>query len=139
MSVVGNFQYQNHDRGGVPVHPGHAVQPRHYAGEEEINDEATEMSQAETLAHREQGVTELARQLTRQSTRMPENPFNYQEGSDLDPFAANFDARKYTRALAKLSQGAGVGRLSGVSYKNLSVHGFGTDAGESSAEVDALR
>jgi ATP-binding cassette subfamily G (WHITE) protein 2 (PDR) len=129
--MVGDFQYQNHDRNGVPVQLGRPL-TRHYDDNDEaINDPAADMSPAETVQQRSEAIGELARQLSRHTTRGPENVFDYQEGSDLDPFSGNFDARKYTKALGQMSKGQGVERLSGVSYKDMSVHGFGSDAGKS--------
>jgi len=130
MSIVGNFQVQNPDRDGVPVRLSRPLTNHNQEYDERTGDNAPELSQAETMAQREQGVAELARQLTRQSTRYPDNIFDYQEGSDLDPFSENFNAKKYTKGLAKMSQGAGVERLAGIAYRNMSVHGFGSDAGE---------
>jgi len=130
MSIVGNFQVQNHDRDGMPVQLQRPLTNHHQEYDEQTGDNTQELSPAQTMAQREQGITELARQLTRQSTRYPDNIFDYQEGSDLDPFSENFNARKYTKGLGKMSQGAGVERLAGIAYKNMSVHGFGSDAGE---------
>jgi ATP-binding cassette subfamily G (WHITE) protein 2 (PDR) len=111
---------------------------------------------ADTMITREQEVTELARQLSRRSSIHqrpasplnlvrqltgrsnatvvqdvpPEKLFKYESGSDLDPFSPNFNARKYVKGMAGLSEEAGVQRQAGVSYKNMSVHGFGSDAGK---------
>jgi ATP-binding cassette subfamily G (WHITE) protein 2 (PDR) len=54
------------------------------------------------------------------------NPFDYEEGSDLDPYSSNFSARKYVRSLATLGKGSE--RLSGIAFKNLSVSGLQSDA-----------
>lgn len=130
MSVVGNFQYQNHDRDAVPVQLGRPLTNHHHEFDEQNQDPAAEMSAAETVQQRSNAIGELARQMSRQYSRQPTNLFDYEEGSDLDPFSGNFDARKYTKTLAQMSSGAGYEKLSGVSYKNMSVHGFGSDAGE---------
>ena len=80
---------------------------------------------------RREEVTHLARTLTRQSSRHDPNHnlFDYQKDSYLDPYSPNFDARKYTKTLAKIGRETAPGRTSGISYKNLSVHGYGSDAG----------
>jgi ATP-binding cassette subfamily G (WHITE) protein 2 (PDR) len=62
------------------------------------------------------------------------NLFDYEEGSDLDPFSNNFDAPKWTRQLASMREEGAPGRKAGLAYKNMSVHGFGSDAGESSLQ-----
>lgn len=121
----------------------------------EKNDNYPLESPSEAIAHRSSEVGQLARQMSRQSqlsrtasrqqgvvpriskqlsrrdsVAVPsDNLFEYEEGGELDPFSGNFNARKYTRSLAALSGGAD--RKSGISYRNLSVHGFGSDAGES--------
>lgn len=107
----------------------------------------------EAIITREQEITTLARQISRRSNQPPSSPLNlvrqltgrsnatvytdtpeklfkYEEGSDLDPFSSNFNARKYVKGMAGLSEEAGVQRSAGVSYNNMSVHGFGSDAGE---------
>jgi ATP-binding cassette subfamily G (WHITE) protein 2 (PDR) len=131
MSVVGNFQYQNHDRDAVPVQLGRQISRAPV--DESVNDEALPMTAQETSTMRGQEISQLARQLTSQSARAPHDAnalFNYQEGSDLDPFSSNFNAKKYVKGMSQLSSGAGVQRLSGVSYSDMSVHGFGSDSGE---------
>ena len=83
---------------------------------------------------RAESITGLARQLTRQSTRTAntgEDLFNYRQGSDLDPFSENFNAKKYVKGIQALLDATGTERLSGLSWSNLSVHGYGSDAGES--------
>lgn len=74
-------------------------------------------------------ITELARTATRQSTATGTDMFAYQPGSDLDPYSPAFDAEKWTRGLSKLNREAGSGYTSGIAYRNLSVHGFGSDSG----------
>lgn len=128
MSIVGNFQYRDLDRDGMPVQ--RVPTRRNEECDEPVGNDDIGLSRAETLAQRENGVAELARQFTRQSSRHADNVFDYQEGSDLDPFSENFNARKYTKELGRLAQGAGVNRLAGIAYKNMSVHGYGSDSGE---------
>lgn len=56
--------------------------------------------------------------------------FNYEPGSDLDPYAEHFNIHKWTRAMTSHMAAANDSRVSGIAYHNLSVHGFGSDAGE---------
>jgi hypothetical protein len=59
------------------------------------------------------------------------NLFDYEEGSDLDPYSDSFNAKKWTRQMAAIREEGAPGRQAGLAYKNMSVHGFGSDAGES--------
>ncbi|WWD22190.1 hypothetical protein CI109_106681 [Kwoniella shandongensis] len=54
--------------------------------------------------------------------------FHYEQGSDLDPFSESFDAKKWTRLLMTAVKEHGPVRRSGISFRNLGVHGFGSDA-----------
>ena len=75
-------------------------------------------------------ITQLARHLSTQPDTG--DMFNYEKGSILDPFAEKFDARVWMSRFASLDDWSGVqGRKSGISFKNLTVFGYGTDAGES--------
>ena len=56
--------------------------------------------------------------------------FDYEPGSVLDPFSPTFDARRWTKSLAKLGNEETPSRIAGISYRNMSVHGYGSDAGE---------
>jgi hypothetical protein len=97
----------------------------------------------------EQGITQLARQMSRQVSRSPTtgtgtgtagqgagraNVFDYESGSDLDPYSKTFDAKKWVRSLqAVAEEDEGTQRrTSGVAFKGMGVHGFGSDAGTSS-------
>ncbi|ODN86312.1 ATP-binding cassette, subfamily G (WHITE), member 2, PDR [Cryptococcus wingfieldii CBS 7118] len=102
----------------------------------------------QTHQEREQELHHLARTLSRSSVRSPtanaphrtltrdtvyENPesvFDYEKGSDLDPFSDKFDAKKWTRMVFQASQGSQPTRQAGLSFKNMSVHGYGSDAGK---------
>lgn len=99
--------------------------------EEEVTNLARQLSRRSSVAPQQNNG--LVRQLTGRSSVAPppEKLFNYEEDSDLDPFSNNFNAKKYVKGMAGLSEEAGVQRLAGVSYKNMAVHGFGSDAGES--------
>ncbi|KAK8846877.1 hypothetical protein IAR55_005967 [Kwoniella newhampshirensis] len=57
-----------------------------------------------------------------------EQLFSYEQGSELDPFSDKFDAKKWTRLLMRAAKEAGPQRKSGISFRNMGVHGFGSDA-----------
>lgn len=75
-------------------------------------------------------VGQLARYLSTQSTAAGGNLFEYEKGSHLDPFSDSFDVKLWTRKFASLEDW-GQPRASGVSFEDMSVFGFGTDAGMS--------
>ncbi|OCF39347.1 ATP-binding cassette transporter [Kwoniella heveanensis CBS 569] len=95
-----------------------------------------------TNAERHEEVAHLARQLTQVSMRgrrdtqtqgqgahpNAEDLFNYEPDSELDPFSKNFDARRWVREMSVLSTDTLPRRTAGIAYKNMSVHGFGSDA-----------
>jgi ATP-binding cassette subfamily G (WHITE) protein 2 (PDR) len=148
MSVVGGFGFSNYDKtsrdGGAPA------QRRQDGTLLTDTDEKEEFFTP--MEKRQEEVAELARQVTRQSlTRQTTNgsqsqnilgrvlsrvsshtegvnPVEYEPGSDMDPYSDNFNIRKWTRNAVKGSDGTG--RSSGLSFKNLSVFGYGSDAGE---------
>ena len=97
----------------------------HTAFEEEKN--ISESSEDET-----EQIKTLARQMTRASTysNVDANPWEYEEGSVLDPNSPNFRARAFTKSMLKLLQEEGeerhLARTAGFSFRNLSAHGFGT-------------
>ena len=121
--------------------------------EDEATSEQEYIEPASRLERREK-VTQLAQQLTRppvsqlntakdlspeQSDRSLSRAstitladtklFEYEQGSDLDPFSSTFDARRWTKSLAKLGNEEAPTRIAGISYRNMSVHGYGSDAG----------
>jgi hypothetical protein len=100
------------------------------SGASDQDQSSTPMSMNETLHSRTQHVTSLARHMSRRSDTQG-NLFDYEEGSDLDPFSTNFNAQKWTRRMAAVTQEGAPGRKAGLAYKNMSVHGFGSDAGKS--------
>ncbi|OCK80389.1 putative multidrug resistance ABC transporter [Lepidopterella palustris CBS 459.81] len=95
----------------------------------EGSDEGYEDSEDE---RRELQVTALARRLTEHSTYSINgntNPFNAEPNSSLDPNGPNFSARHWAKAMLQMhtrDEHAFPLRTAGVSFKNLSVHGFGT-------------
>ena len=95
----------------------------------EIGHLARQMSHTSQLsrqASRQQGRPGLTQQISRATSNAVENPFDFEEGGELDPFSSKFNARKYVRSLATLGKGSE--RLSGIAYKNLSVSGLQSDA-----------
>lgn len=87
----------------------------------------------EDMADRE--VTRLAQQLARQSTHFSisddlENPFLFtKEGSSLNPHSPNFRSRDWMKNLLALTTRDPERypqRAAGMSFRNLSVHGFGS-------------
>lgn len=78
-------------------------------------------------------VTELARQVTRQSTKSHpdgggKNPFLFEPGSPLDPSSPNFNARAYVRAMLDIQHQDPerfAPRSSGIAFKNLNAYGYG--------------
>ncbi|KAF1938793.1 ABC transporter CDR4 [Clathrospora elynae] len=86
---------------------------------------------AET-ARREEAVHQLARRLTSQSHNsiLHQNPFNAPANSALDPNGEHFNARAWTKAMLNLQlqdENAAPTRTAGVSFRDLNVHGFGSD------------
>ncbi|WVO17570.1 hypothetical protein L204_105267 [Cryptococcus depauperatus] len=85
---------------------------------------------------RDRQINQLARQLTEtsfaggQAAKDTGNIFSYRENSDLDPLSTNFNAKKWTRLMLQASQKSAPTRKAGLAYSNLSVHGFGSDAGK---------
>lgn len=97
------------------------------------NSEAVSLDDdAASNERREDAVHQLARRYTEQSvystTHM--NPFNAQAGSSLDPHGEHFNARAWAKAMLNTTledPNAPPPRTAGVSFRNLNVHGFGSD------------
>lgn len=86
-----------------------------------------------TTAEREAAISSLARQLTRDTqTGQTVNVFAPGRSDDLDPSSSNFDPKKWVQGLSQMVQADGVlaDRRLGLSFRNLSVYGYGSDAGE---------
>ncbi|KAF2734272.1 putative multidrug resistance ABC transporter [Polyplosphaeria fusca] len=82
-------------------------------------------------ARREEEVHQLARKYTEQSvySTIGQNPLRAEAGSALDPNGDNFNARAWCKAmlhLHKSDEQAHPLRTSGVTFRDLSVHGFGS-------------
>lgn len=173
MSVVGNFNYGSYDRqeqqSGAALRrrpsfssaQGHVPDIISSDRKEQFTEEIEEFVPTREQRHAE--VVQLARQISRQSTRSSiprasmaqsrdhhgdvaeggsggtttqagsdseeQDIFNYEPGSDLDPYSDIFNIHKWTRNMISIMN-AGHSRVSGIAYRNMSVHGFGSDAGE---------
>ncbi|WWC87080.1 uncharacterized protein L201_001966 [Kwoniella dendrophila CBS 6074] len=57
-----------------------------------------------------------------------QNPFDYEKDSDLDPFSKHFNSKRWMKGFMTALQSTGPMKKSGISFKNLAVHGFGSDA-----------
>ena len=86
-------------------------------------------SEVREKARRDLEVNQLARSLTQASSwsQVPGNPFEAEEGSELDPKSENFRARAWVMSMIKLrdAENKNPGRTGGVAFRNLNVHGFG--------------
>ncbi|KAF2225760.1 ABC drug exporter AbcA [Elsinoe ampelina] len=78
----------------------------------------------------EQEVKKLARHYTQNSySDIQGNPFQAEEGSVIDPKSDNFRARAWVRAMLNMAETDGnkhMPRQAGISFRNLSAHGYGT-------------
>jgi hypothetical protein len=117
--VSGPSYGQDHDQASLP--PSSTLRQDHPSA-----DELPASSHAPS-----QEVTELARHLSTQSTVTGQGDiFKYETGSKLDPFGDTFDPRLWVSKFASLEDW-GQGRMSGISFKDMTVFGHGTDAGKS--------
>ncbi|KAL1957338.1 hypothetical protein VTO42DRAFT_6127 [Malbranchea cinnamomea] len=100
--------------------------------QDKFDDEETLQGQEEKMEAR---VGELARQLTRKSTRFStestlQNPFKVEDPqSTLNPHSPNFKAKDWMKMLLAIRSRDPEkypDRTAGVAFKNLSVHGFGS-------------
>lgn len=99
------------------------------AGLELTESESEAEKEKYQQAKSDKAINELARSLSRQSTwtSVPGNPFEAAPDSELDPNGPNFKARTWVKSMIKLNhdENKTPGRTSGVSFRNLNVHGFG--------------
>ncbi|KAH7156569.1 ABC-2 type transporter-domain-containing protein [Dactylonectria macrodidyma] len=81
-------------------------------------------------ADKDDEILELARRLTTQSHAAPGTLFPLPSDGSLNPNSPDFNARKWAKAFYELRTDTSEGnppRTTGVAFKNLNVHGFGTD------------
>jgi ATP-binding cassette subfamily G (WHITE) protein 2 (PDR) len=115
-----------------------------------------ELSPMDEERANEARITELARQLTRQSSRHQDaqglsrpgtrqsgangggdvnsdsGDFLIEKGTELDPFSENFNVKAWTRKIVGVTSRdpqLHPKRTAGVAFRNLQVHGFGSDTG----------
>jgi len=151
MAAIGNFGLSNFDQTAENAGPGAGLGTAFVrrpdedavAGHEtgklgdaekagledyEASDSRTD-SDDDGRARREFEVNELAKTLTGHSTwsNVPDNPFDGEKDSALDPRSPNFRARQWVKSMVKLQQAENKnpGRTAGIAFRNLNVHGFG--------------
>lgn len=103
---------------GPDGHPARSI-------DDEENDETISMER------REEEVHQLARRYTTQShySTTGQNVFNASPGSALDPNGEHFNARAWCKAMLHMQtedDKAHPPRTTGLSFRNLNVHGFGS-------------
>jgi ABC-type glutathione transport system ATPase component len=86
---------------------------------------------ADSIERREEEVHQLARRYTQQShySTTGQNVFNAEPGSILDPNGEHFNARAWCKAMLHMQTDdpqAHPPRTSGVAFRDLNVHGFGS-------------
>ena len=97
------------------------------------NSEVVEVvSEAESHERREIAVNQLARRYTQQSTNTVtrQNPFHATPDSQLDATSEHFNARAWAKAMLHTQledPEAPPPRTAGVAFRDLNVHGFGSD------------
>jgi ATP-binding cassette subfamily G (WHITE) protein 2 (PDR) len=156
MSGIGqghgtNYQQDRFDQSGAEAYPlqdrplGRALS-RGYTREDPTGVSSSTDTSLDQDGMARERVQELARQLTRQSSRHHESAsvhggaaagsesgdFLIEKGSELDPFSDNFNAKAWTRKIVGVTSRDPVNhpkRTAGVAFKNLKVHGFGSDSG----------
>lgn len=136
--------------GTVDETNGHGHGGGHHGGSSAENEQAVPETSPEERARQ---VAQLARTFSHQSqNKAPPSPlanrrgslyrtitgqshtvdhakvFEYESGSDLDPYSTSFDAKKWTKSIAHMSRADTPARSAGIAYRNLSVHGYGSDA-----------
>jgi hypothetical protein len=87
-----------------------------------------------STAQREATISALARQLTQGTlTGQTVDVFAPTRSNDLDPSSPEFDPKKWVRGLSRMIQAEGTmtDRRLGLSFRDLSVYGYGSEAGES--------
>ena len=132
MSAIGNFVAGAYDRtartSGASLHQPYSI--RH------ADDSEHEHELGSSSEQRSEAMRQLARQITQSSMHLGDRDriFSKDRGPELDPLSSQFDARRWVRSLAELSQRDNphlAGGRAGVAFKNLSVHGYGSNAGGS--------
>jgi hypothetical protein len=97
-------------------------------------DEEEALTPIPTIVEREATISALARQLTQGTqTGHTVDVFAPTRSNDLDPSSPEFDPKKWVRGLSRMIQAEGTmaDRRLGLSFRDLSVYGYGSEAGES--------
>jgi ATP-binding cassette, subfamily G (WHITE), member 2, PDR len=101
-----------------------------------VDDTVTDVTVTERSIQVDATVGNLARQLSSCLAQPPcpgaekeDDLFNPKQDSDLDPYSANFSSKAWARKIVDIaSRDANKTlRKAGIAYRNLSVHGFGSD------------
>lgn len=182
MSLVGNFtansdrtaqwggignghgtfhQQDRFDESGAEIHDQGIPLQERLSGREPITSRGSDttvgehgdrVSPLDAEQANKQRVTELARQLTRQSSRHQdaqslsrvgsthhqggqpgdEGDFLIEKDTELDPFSDKFDVKAWTKRIVGITSRDPTNhpkRTAGVAFRNLRVHGFGSDTG----------
>jgi len=119
------------------LHP-HAIANNDPSSHKESNFTTTQTSKAGSEdddsvgARRDEQVNQLARRYTQQSTNSTshQSPFHAEPGSALDPNGEHFNSRAWASAVLHTQQedpNAPPIRTAGVAFRNMNVHGFGSD------------
>lgn len=96
------------------------------------NSKTASLEDDDSAERREEQVHQLARRYTEQSTHstIHQSPFNATPDSPLDPNGEHFNARAWAKAMLHTQQedpNAPPIRTAGVAFRNMNVHGFGSD------------
>jgi ATP-binding cassette subfamily G (WHITE) protein 2 (PDR) len=154
MALVGNIT-TNYD--GAAQRSGFAPTGRRYSLSQDpqqeidhhpyVNEKVTRSSSDESSTvdgqpsnerHEEERIVQLARQLSRASTRNfgdnsnlnPDDVLRPESGTMYDPFSENFNSREWIKSLLAITSRDPEKyprRTAGLAFKNLSVHGFASD------------
>lgn len=138
---IGNSSHQAGDYSPASTIAEHPQQPNppHSPGKQNytLNEKHTPSTSSSDVTPQDypssgNQIAHIARQLSRQSTRggHGENIFGDDKDPALDPFSPHFNARRWVRGATRLAHESGPSRTSGLSYRNMSVHGFGSESGE---------
>ncbi|KAL4935887.1 ABC-transporter extracellular N-terminal-domain-containing protein [Aspergillus oleicola] len=98
-----------------------------------MNDDLQpESGPSSSVEKREARIHQLARQFTEQSASATtgQNPFAAEPGSTLDPDSGQFSARAWCKGMLQLrteDDKVHPPRTLGIAFRNLNVHGFGSD------------
>lgn len=95
-----------------------------------VDETDSEDNTSDVEAHLERTVLQLARTFTSESHAQHYNPFSAQSGSSLDPQGSQFSGKEWASAFYRFFKrdADATLRSSGLAFRNLNVHGYGTAA-----------